>query len=245
MKTLLVTGGSRGIGAAIAVEAARTGYDRVVVHYHEHGDDAKRVCDTLHALGKEATAIHANFVNPDEIDAMMDEVEKLGAIDGLVHAAAINVFKPLHNVRINQWDLCMSASTRSFLQIGSRAKPLMSSGGSIVAISSLGSTRALPHYGPMGPLKAALDAIVRQLAFEFGPDGIRVNAISPGLVQTTSIQRFPNPETIIQRVKERTPLGGRIATVDDIAPVAAFLLSPQAGWITGQTIVIDGGFSLT
>src|ERR1017187_7128511 len=153
MKTIFVTGGSRGIGAAIALEAARNGFDQVIVHYNEHGDDAERVCALIREMGKSAATFHANFVYPDEIDNLMDSVASFGKLDALVHAAAINVFKPLHTVRVNQWDLCMSASTRSFLQIAGRAKPLMLAGSSLLAISSLGSERALPYYGPMGPLK--------------------------------------------------------------------------------------------
>ena len=145
-------------------------------------------------------------------------------------------------LRPNQWDLIMNISARSFLLCAQRCIPLMREG-SIVALSSLGSVRVIPNYGAMGAAKAALESMVRYLAVELAPRGIRVNAISGGLVETDSIKHFPDSEKLIREVINRTP-GGRIGQPDDIADVAMFLISSKARWISGQTLIVDGGLSL-
>ena len=244
MKRILISGASRGIGRAIAIECASRDFDEVIVHYHEHKTDAEAVCKKIESLGKKAYMISANFAHPDGIDFLTDSIKQYGELHAFVHAAALNVFKPLSTVRPNQWEMCLQISTGSFIQIANAVYPLMKKGASIVALSSLGSSRAIPNYGPMGPLKAALEGAIRQLAFEFAAAGIRVNAVAPGFVRTSSIQKFPNAEALIALASEHTPLEQRIAEPEEIAPIAAFLLSNDARWITGQILTADGGFSL-
>ena len=136
----------------------------------------------------------------------------------------------------------MNVNARSFLLCSQKCVRLMKEG-TIVAISSLGSSRALPRYGALGPTKAALEAIVRYLAVELAPLGIRVNAVAGGFVQTESIRKHPDADRLIQSIVAGTP-GGRLGTPDDIAGVVMFLLSSSASWICGQTLVVDGGLSL-
>ena len=119
----------------------------------------------------------------------------------------------------------------------------MTKGGSIVAVSSLGSQRVVPNYGAMGPAKAALECSVRYLAVELASREIRVNAVSAGLVRTDSLARMPGISRITQDVESRTP-AGRLAETRDVADVILFLVGPSSKWICGQTIVVDGGFSL-
>ena len=244
MKTALVTGASRGIGRAVAVELATRGYEHIMLHYHQQRAAAETVSEEIQELGVKATLLQANLGDPDAIDTLTETV--LGAtteLHALVHAAAINTFKPLHKVRPSQWDLCMNVSTRSFVQLVELLMPALKLGSSVVALSSMGSERALEHYGPMGPAKAALEAAVRQLAFELGPQGIRVNTISAGLVRTTSLDHFPQRDAMIAYAERVTPLR-RIAEPHDIALAVHFLLSDDARWITGQSIVADGGYSI-
>ncbi|MEI8135365.1 MAG: SDR family oxidoreductase [bacterium] len=245
MKRVLITGASRGIGSAIALEAARRAYDEVIVHYHENHTAADEVCNDIRKMGKAAIPFAANFANADGVDSLIELVRTYKEIHGIVHAAALNVFKPLSALRPNQWDLCLQISTGSFVQIMNAIIPMMPSGSAVVAVSSLGSRMAIPFYGPMGPLKAALEASVRQYAFECAPFGIRVNGIAPGFVRTSSIEKFPNATELIQLASLQTPLENRIAEPDEIAPVAGFLLGDESRWITGQILVVDGGFSLS
>jgi enoyl-[acyl-carrier protein] reductase III len=119
----------------------------------------------------------------------------------------------------------------------------MPEGGRLVALSSLGSTRVVPEYGALGASKAALEAVVRALAVELGPRGILVNAVSAGLVPTASVRLHPRYEELAARARAASPLG-RLGTAEEVAAAVLFLASPLAAWVTGQTLVVDGGASL-
>jgi enoyl-[acyl-carrier protein] reductase III len=180
---------------------------------------------------------------PDEVDKLFETVRaNVDHLDCLVHCAALGAFKPLREIKPNQWDLTMNINARGFLLCAQKSAMLMK-GGNIVAISSLGSIRAVPNYGAMGPTKAALESIVRYLAVELAPAGIRVNAVTGGFVETDSIRIFPEADRLIQEAINRAP-AKRLGMPEDIADVVMFLLSPSSRWIYGQTIVADGGLSL-
>lgn len=238
-KIALVTGASRGIGAAIARRLAADGAE-VIVHYRERTDAAQQVVDSIVKAGGVAHAVRANLVNVDEIRAMFEWVER---VDILVHSAALGSFKPLAQLRPNQWDLSMNVNARSFLVLVQESAHRMSSGGSIVALSSLGATRVVPSYGAIGASKAALEATVRSLAVELGSRGINVNAVAPGVVDSETIRAHPSADEILAEARRRTP-DGRLIEPDDVANVVAWLTSNDARWINGQTIVVDGGASL-
>jgi enoyl-[acyl-carrier protein] reductase III len=238
----LVTGASRGVGAAIAAALGRCGA-RVYVHYREQEAGAGKTCDEIEASGGSASKIRANLVHPEEIRAMFAEIRKDGALDFLVHSAALGTFKALLDLRTNQWDLSLSVNARSFLLCVQEATSGMASGGRIVAISSLGSGRVLPEYGAIGVSKAALEALTRSLAWELGPRGILVNAVAAGVIDSPTIRHHPHADEILARAAEQTPTG-RLGTGEDVARVVLFLLSPLSAWVTGQTLVADGGMSL-
>ena len=241
---VLVTGGSRGIGRAAALALARAGAKHVAIGYVENDAAAQQTCRDIEALGAVALAVRANVANPSEIDRMFDEVAaRFDGVDALVHCAAIAAFKPLADTRPNQWDITMNTNARAFLVAAQRASALMKNGGAVVAVSSLGAVRALPNYGAMGPTKAALESIVRGLAVELAPRGIRVNAVSAGLVEDTGVSSLPGARAIAAATSARTPMG-RVAEPNEIASVIAFLCTPASSWITGQTIIADGGWSL-
>jgi enoyl-[acyl-carrier protein] reductase III len=240
----LVTGGSRGIGRATAIALAKRGIGTVVIGYVENENAAADCCREIDETGAHSLSVRANLALPAGVDRLFDEVQsRFDRLDVLVHCAAIAAFKPLSETRPNQWDLTMNTNARAFLTGAQRALPMMRDGGRMVAVSSLGSVRALRNYGAMGPTKAALESIVRMLAVEMAPRGIRVNAVSAGLVDGTGISALPGADAMLSAARAQTP-AGRIATPDEIASVIAFLCDPDSNWITGQTIVADGGWSL-
>jgi enoyl-[acyl-carrier protein] reductase III len=175
-------------------------------------------------------------------DRVAEQVAALGPLDVLVHNAATGVIKPALETEDKHWDWTLNANARALLSLTRLVAPSMPEGSSIVAISSLGSVRVLENYTLVGTSKAALEALVRYLAVELAPRGIRVNAVSAGVVSTGALEHFPNREEMLAS-GARNPVG-RLVTPDEVAGVVAFLASPDAEMIRGQTIVIDGGWSL-
>ena len=172
---------------------------------------------------------------------VLDEVAALGPLDVLVHNAATGVVRPALETEDKHWDWTLNANARALLQLARVAAPEMPQGSSIVAISSLGAQRVLDNYSLIGTSKAALEALVRYLAVELAPR-VRVNAVSGGVVQTGALDHFPNREEMLA-AGAANPVG-RLVTPEDIAGAVAFLCSPDADMIRGQTLIVDGGFSL-
>ncbi len=237
----VVTGGSRGIGAAISRTLAATGADVVIV-YRDDDTSAAALTTDIRNAGGNATAVKANLVHPEEIRRLFEESCD-DRVDILVHSAALGSFKRVTELRSNQWDLTMNVNARAFHLCALEASRRMAGEGAIVALSSLGASRVVPEYGAIGIAKAALEATTRYLAIELGVRGINVNAVSAGLVEDTSIRLHPHHAELRQASIERTP-SHRLASVDEIANIVVFLCSPYARWIQGQVIVADGGMSL-
>jgi enoyl-[acyl-carrier protein] reductase III len=238
----LVTGGSRGIGAVIARRLAAAGA-HVFINYARSEAAARDTVAAIESAGGAASLAPANLADADALASMMTSVAADG-LDVLVHNAAIGSFKPFHAVRANQWDLTLNVNARALLLCTQAAAPALAArGGRVVAISSLGGRRVVPHYGAIGVSKAALEAATRYLASELAPRGIRVNGIAAGLVETASVKLHPAYETLAAAALARTPTG-RLVTADAIADLVLFLCGPHAADIVGQTIVIDGGASL-
>jgi enoyl-[acyl-carrier protein] reductase III len=236
--SVLVTGGSRGIGKAIALRLASLGATRVAVGYMRGDRPAEEAAAELRALGAEPTLVRGNVAST----RVAEEVAALGPLDVLVHAAATGVIKPALETEDKHWDWTLSANARALLSLTRAAAPAMPEGSSIVAISSLGSVRVLDNYSLVGASKAALEALVRYLAVELAPRGIRVNAVSAGVVETGALEHFPNKDAMLE-MGVRNPVG-RLVSPEDVAGVVAFLCSPDADMIRGQVVVIDGGWSL-
>jgi len=237
--TVLVTGGSRGIGKAIALRLARDGAARVAIGFLRGDRAASETADELHGLGAEPVLVRGNVSS----ERVLEQVRELGPLAALVHNAATGVARPALETENRHWDWTLNANARALLALTRVAAPEMPAGSSIVAISSLGATRVLTNYALVGTSKAALEALVRYLAVELAPRGIRVNAVSGGLVATDALEAFPNREEMLRMGRERTP-AGRMVAPDDIAAAVSFLCSPDAEMIRGQTLVVDGGFSL-
>ena len=238
-KSVLVTGGSRGIGKAIALRFARDGAARVAIGYLRNDRAAEEAAEELRAAGTEPVLVRGNVSS----ERVMEQVRSLGPLDALVHNAATGVIRAALETEDKHWDWTMNANARALLALARAAAPAMPSGSSIVAISSLGSSRVLENYVLVGTSKAALEALVRYLAVELAPRGIRANTVSAGVVETGALEHFPNRQDMLDMGLTRTP-AGRLVEPDDVAGAVAFLCSPEAEMIRGHTLIVDGGFSL-
>ena len=246
-KVALITGSGRGIGRAIALTFARHGAD-IVVNFFRNRAPAEETAAAIEQLGRKVKIVKADVGEPAGIDTLIAETEKtFGGLDILVCNAASGYNRPVMEQKIKGWDWTLNINARSLLFLAQRAAPLMQKrgGGYIVSISSLGSTRVLPDYVVVGASKAALEAVTRYLAVELAPLGIVVNAVSGGIVETDALKHFRAMEDghVLVAAAGRTP-AGRIVEPEDIANVVAYLCTPQAEMIRGQTIVVDGGYSL-
>jgi enoyl-[acyl-carrier protein] reductase III len=238
-KSALVTGGSRGIGKAIALRFARDGAARVAIGYYRNDEAAAQTGDELRALGAEPVLVRGNISG----DRVLREIAELGPLDVVVHNAATGVIRPALEVEDKHWDWTLNANARALLSLARATVPSMPRGSSIVAISSLGAQRVLENYVLVGTSKAALESVVRYLAVELAPRGIRANAVSAGVVETGALDHFPNKDEMLEAGRTRTP-AGRLVTPEDIAAAVTFLCSPDAEMIRGHTLIVDGGFSL-
>jgi enoyl-[acyl-carrier protein] reductase III len=235
--SVLVTGGTRGIGLAIALRLVRDGAARAVLGYMRNDAAAKEAVALVQEAGAEAVLVRGEVSK----ESVVAELASHGPYRVVVHNAATGVIRPALETEDKHWDWTMNANARALLSLARATAPSMTPGSSIVAISSLGSERVLDNYVLIGTSKAALESVVRYLAVELAPV-IRVNAVSGGVVDTGALDYFPNREEMLASV-ERTP-AGRLVEADDIAAAVSFLCSADAEMVRGQTLVVDGGFSL-
>jgi enoyl-[acyl-carrier protein] reductase III len=243
-KVALVTGAARGIGRAIALKLAAGGCDVAANYYNSH-DEAEALCTEIRALGRRAVAIKASVGIPDSVDELFVELQRhFDRLDIIVSNAASGVLRPATEMTLKHWRWCMETNALALNLLAQRALPLMPQGGRIVAMSSLGAERAMPGYGFIGASKAALESLVRTLAQELGPRGIRVNAVSAGVVDTDALQYFPNREELLASFAHRTPAGPTL-TPADVAGAVYLLCLPEAGMINGHTLFVDGGFAIS
>ncbi|MGE5792177.1 MAG: enoyl-[acyl-carrier-protein] reductase FabL [Bacteroidota bacterium] len=243
-KTALVTGAARGIGRAVARKLAEAGCDVIVNYYNSH-DEAAALCAEIGALGRRAVAIKASVGLPDSVDELFGELRRhFDRLDIIVSNAASGVLRPATEMTLKHWRWCLETNALALNLLAQRALPLMPPGGRIVAMSSLGAQRAMPGYGFVGASKAALESLVRTLAQELGPRGIRVNAVSAGVVDTDALQHFPDRAGLLASFAARTP-AGPVLTPEDVAGAVYLLCLPEAVMINGHTLFVDGGFAIS
>jgi enoyl-[acyl-carrier protein] reductase III len=243
-KTAFVTGGSRGIGRAIVRKLASAGCD-VAIAYHTAGEEADAVCAELRTQGRQTLAVQADVSDPASVgEAFATFRQQFERVDFVVSNAAIGVLKPALELNLKHWRRCLETNALALNLLAQQAVPLMSQGGRIMAISSLGAARAIPSYAFIGASKAALEALVRSLAQELGPSGIRVNVVSAGVVDTDALKYFPNREQLLAEFARRTPAGPTL-TAEDVAGAVYLLCLPEAAMITGHTLVVDGGYCIS
>jgi enoyl-[acyl-carrier protein] reductase III len=248
-RVALVTGGSRGIGRGIALRLASEGADCVVT-YRKQAHLAQEVVAAVEARGRRALALPLDLADPSAVAPAVARVaEAFGRLDILVANAAATAFRPMQEQTPRNVELTFAISVGSLISAVQAAVPLMRAPGRIVGISGIDSHQAMTRHGVLGAAKAAMESLVRTLALELGPRGITVNAVSPGIIVTDSSHMYL--ERGLERewtpgaaaVVEMTPVR-RIGTVEDVAGLVAYLVSDEAGFLTGQTILIDGGLTM-
>jgi NAD(P)-dependent dehydrogenase (short-subunit alcohol dehydrogenase family) len=244
-KTAIVTGSSRGIGRAIAEALARAGANVVVSSRKLEASEP--VADAIRKEGKHATAIACHIGKRADCEALVTQTRaRYGKIDVLVCNAAINpYFGPMTGLGDDAFSKVMETNVRSNLWLANLVKPEMAErrDGVVIIVSSIGGLKGTDVLGIYSISKAADMQLARNLAVEWGPDNIRVNCIAPGLVRTDFAKALWEDPKRLAETEKRTPLR-RIGDPDDIAGAAVFLASRAGSWMTGQTIVIDGGVTI-
>lgn len=244
----LITGSGRGIGRSVALHLAARGAD-IVVNFFRNREPARATVNEIEKHGRRAILVKADVGDIQDLNHLFDQVqEQWGGLDILVHSAASGYNRPAMLQKPRGWDWTMNINARALLFCAQRAAPMMESrgGGYIVSLTSAGSTRVLPDYVAVGASKAALESLTRYLGVELISKNINVNAVSPGVVQTEALDHFATSggqKAILQRFIDDVP-AGRLVTAEDVAGVVAFLCTPAARMIVGQTIQVDGGYTL-
>jgi NAD(P)-dependent dehydrogenase (short-subunit alcohol dehydrogenase family) len=245
-KVALITGSSRGIGRTLALSLADQG-GSVVVNYKSNEDLAAEVVAGVEERGGRAIAVQADMESPEDIDRLFDAAaEEFGRLDYFVDNAAASSFKLIKDLKLHHLDRSYAMNVRSFVLGAQRAVDLMTGGGRIVTLSSYGSIRAYPTYANLGAAKAALEAYVRYMAVEFAPLGVNVNAVNGGIIDSDSSAYFYDVEgmpDLESQVLPKIPKQ-RMGTVKEVADTVEFLLEPRSEYITGQSLVVDGGLSI-
>ena len=238
----LVTGGSRGIGRAVVLDLAARGWN-VALGFLRNEEAAEEVASAVRALGREALLCPYNLIKVDERKELMTRVgEVTDHLEGLAHAAGLGAPTPAVGARPSRWQMAWDTHVGALLGLIEVGRGLLRDPSSVVAFSSLGAHRVMEGYASIGATKGALETLVRYLAVELAPDGVNVNCVRGGPVDTDSLRSFPTFDDLVEESRRRP--SGRMGRPEDIAPLVSFLLSQDARWIRGQVIVADGGFGL-
>jgi len=239
-KTILVTGGTRGIGQAISLRFARAGAT-VIANYlrNEHAAEQLKAIAAEERLA--ITLCRADLTSERGLQQLDHSLQGVGPhLSGLVHCAATGIHRPIQELTDRHFDWTFNLNVRVFFKLIKLLMARFSEGSSIVAVSSWGALRALPSYSLVGSSKGALEALARHMAVELAPRGIRVNILTAGAVLTDAWKAMPNSEARIAETVRRTP-AGRLVTAEEVAYGAQFLCSDAAAGIVGHTLVLDGG----
>ena len=242
-KVAIVSGASKGIGAAIAEKLAEDGA-RVIVNYARSAKEAAEVVSRIKAKGGEAKAIRADMSKPAEAKALVDTVLRdFGRLDVFVNNAGVFEFLPLAEVDEEHFNRQFNLNVKGLLfATQAAARAFGDAGGSIINISSTITQSPTPNASVYSATKGAVDVLTKSLAAELGPRKILVNAVLPGLTETEGVKAMAGAEDTRAKLVPRTPLG-RAGQPSDIGGVVSFLASEEAGWITGQLIPVNGGLS--
>ena len=244
-KIALITGSSRGIGKALALRLAARGAIPVI-NYKQNEQLAAEVVAEVERLGSSGLAIRADLENLDEIEAMFDLLaERYGRLDFFVSNASASNFHHFMDLKAHHLERTYNLNVRAFVIGTQRAVRLMGEhGGRVVVLSSYGSIRSFPTYANLGSAKAALETWARYMAVELAPRGVNVNAVNGGIIETDSSSYFyatgrvPSLETVLPKIPKR-----RMGTAAEVADSVLFLLSPEAEYVTGTTLIVDGGLT--
>lgn len=244
IKNAIVTGGTRGIGRAVSLQLAQMGY-QVFAMYGRNREAAEELVKFATSQNLKIETLRGDLTHSEKFENLLNEINsKTNQVDVIVHCAASGVHRPamdLSKKHLN-WTLDINVFAIHTLIQGLVEK--MPSGSRIIAVTSSGGTRVIPFYAAVGASKGALESLFRHYASELAPKGIAVNCVCPGLVLTDAVDAFPDRESRVQKTLDSTP-SGRLTTPEDVANVIAFLCTPAASQIIGQTLVIDGGKTLS
>jgi len=242
-KIALITGGARGIGRATALKLARSGCDVAIVYYNS-SDEALHVVQEIEALGRRAVAFQANVADHASVKALCSQFSQhFDHLDFLISNAASGVLKPALAMSTKHWRWCMETNALALNHLASEFRTIMPAGSRIVALSSLGATRAIPNYAFIGASKAALESLVRSLSLELAPAGINVNTLSAGVVDTDALKYFPNREQLLEEYQAHA-LSSEPLTPADVADGVYLLCLPEAKMIKGHTLFVDAAYSV-
>ena len=243
-KTVLVTGSSRGIGRSIALSLADLEVD-VAINYLRNRARAEETVSEIEARGVRALLVKGNVAKPEHVERIFSTIDdSWGGLDIVVSNAASGVLRPARELTLHHFDWAMHINAAALLPITQQFLQISANGDkTLVAVSSLGALRAIPNYTAVGASKAALESMVRHLAAEFAPEGMRINAVSAGTVDTDALLHFPNREELLEGARRRTP-AGRLVHPQDVANVVVYLCTEYASMIHGQTLIVDGGYSI-
>jgi glucose 1-dehydrogenase len=246
---VLVTGAASGIGRATCLRLARDARARGAqagVGALDLGPSAglDGLLQELAAIGARAVPVHADLGDPEApARAVAEAVDGLGGLDGLVSNAGINRPGKLVEASVADWDRVFAVNTRATWLLAKAAYPaLRASRGAIVAVASMSGSEPHANLAAYGPSKAAVIMLAQVLAQELAPDGIRVNTVSPGMTRTGMTARVYEDAEVARARADLVPLG-RVATPEDMAAVIAFLLGPDAAYVSGQDLIVDGGLT--
>lgn len=242
-KVALITGGARGIGRATALKFARAGCDVAIVYYNS-SDEAERLVADIEALGRRAVAFQANVADQASVKALFDAFSKtFDHLDFLISNAASGVLKSALSMSTKHWRWCMETNALALNHLATAFRAVMPKGSRIVALSSLGASRAIPNYAFIGASKAALESLVRSLSLELAADGINVNTVSAGVVDTDALKHFPNREHLLESYQAHS-LSDRPLTPEDVADGVYLLCLPEAQMIKGHTLFVDAAYAV-
>ena len=239
-RTALVTGGTRGIGKAISLHFARAGA-QVLANYVRNDEAAEKMKEEAASQKLDLQVCRADLTSRKGLDLLVERAERLGdSLSALIYCAATGVHRPAEQLEKRHLDWTFALNTHGFLLLTQRLLPRMGEGSSIVAVSSEGAVRTVPHYAAVGASKGALESMARHLAVELAPRDIRVNILSPGTVLTESWDAFPHKEERLEEARQRSPLK-RLTSPEEVASAAHFLCCDASRGIVGHTLVVDGG----
>lgn len=243
-KVALITGAARqkGIGWATACKLAEAGCDIVAVYYNS-SDEVQVLVQHIEALGRKALAIQANVADHASVKALAQSfANDFNRLDFLISNAASGVLKPALKMSTKHWRWCLETNALALNHLACEFNPMMPEGSRIVALSSLGAQRAIPNYAFIGASKAALEAMVRSLSLELAEQGITVNTVSAGVVDTDALAYFPNRAQLLEEYQAHA-LTKRPLQASDVANAIYLLCLPEAAMINGHTLFVDAGYS--